>query len=109
MNVKRCRAHPCSARRRAAGSPFPNNYEQDLTRNQMGDRLTIILSPSMVNTFGIAANVYVLDLNIEGIDYDSQVPGFSPQLPFPATCRIDFPWSPSPKAGQVPEYRARVR
>ena len=66
-----------------AGSPFPNNYEQDLTRNQMGQiQSTIILSPSMVNTFGIAANVYVLDLNIEGIDYDSQVPGFSPQLPF---------------------------
>jgi hypothetical protein len=66
-----------------SGSPFPNNYEEDLTRSQLAQvQATLVLTPTMVNTFSISADLYVLDLNVKGTDYDEQVPGFSPVVPY---------------------------
>jgi len=45
-------------------------------------RLTQILSPSMVNTTSVSMNNYVVNLNLSGLAYRSQVPNFSENLPF---------------------------
>jgi hypothetical protein len=66
-----------------AGSPFPNNYERDVTQNQLAQlQLTSIISPAMVNTFSLSSNIYVLNLSLAGTVFSSQVPGFNPVLPF---------------------------
>ncbi len=66
-----------------SGSPFPNNYENDVTQNQMAQlQFTTILSPAMVNTVSLSTNIYVLNLNLAGTVYSNQVSGFNPVLPF---------------------------
>ena len=66
-----------------AGEVFSTNSETDLTRNKLAQlSLTQVLSPTMVNTTSIATNSYVLYLNLTGIGYVNQLPGFSETLPF---------------------------
>ena len=64
------------------GSIFPTNYEDDLTKNYLGQlQFTATITPSMVNTASISANIYNLDLILDGIVYRNQIPGFNQTLP----------------------------
>lgn len=65
-----------------SGSIFPTNYEDDLTKNYLGQiQFTATLTPEMVNTASISANIYNLDLILDGTVYRNQIPGFSQSLP----------------------------
>jgi hypothetical protein len=65
-----------------SGSIFPTNYENDLTKNYLAQiQFTATLTPTMVNTASISTNIYDLDLNLEGIVYKNQIPGFNINLP----------------------------
>jgi hypothetical protein len=64
-------------------STSPLNWEEDYTRNSMAQlAFTATVSPRMVNTTSLAFNIYDLYLDVEGIDYVNQIPGFSETLPY---------------------------
>ena len=61
----------------------PISYETDYTHNKIAQlALTQTLSPNMVNTTSVAMNIYLLDLELEGITDISQLAssGFSENL-----------------------------
>ena len=61
----------------------PISYETDYTHNKIAQlALTQTLSPNMVNTTSVAMNIYLLDLELEGISDISQLvsSGFSENL-----------------------------
>ena len=64
-------------------STSPLNWEEDYTRNSMAQvAFTATVSPNLVNTTSIAFNIYDLYLDVGGIDYVNQIPGFSETLPY---------------------------
>ena len=69
--------------------PYPTTGETNVTGNQIAQvRLTQLFSPTMVNTTSLSMNNYVLNLDVNGIQYQSQVPGFPTEsLPFAITPR----------------------
>ncbi len=65
------------------GEVFSTNSETDYTHNKLAQvALTSVLSPNMVNTTSVAMNIFDLDLNLTGIAFVNQVPGFQTSLPF---------------------------
>ena len=92
-----------------SGSIFPTNYEDDLTKNYLGQvQFTATLTPSMVNTASISANIYDLDLNLEGTVYRNQVPGFNQNLPISGTLTSRLPLI-TLSQGYAPEGVAAAR
>ncbi len=65
------------------GEVFPTNWETDLTKNKLAQvALTAIMTPQIVNTTSIGMNIFDLDLNLSGISFVNQVPGFTTSLPY---------------------------
>jgi len=65
------------------GEISPLNWETDQTLNQIAEvQFTAMPTPSMMNTVTLAYNIFNLNLNLQGIDYTNQIPGFSETLPF---------------------------
>lgn len=65
-----------------SGSILPTNYEDDLTKNYLGQlQFTATITPAMVNTASISANIYNLDLILDGTVYRNQIPNFNQTLP----------------------------
>ncbi len=65
------------------GSPFTTSADPIKSDNQLAQiRLTASLSPTMVNTVAIATEQAIPYLRLSGIVNQSQVPGFSENLPF---------------------------
>lgn len=66
-----------------AGSPFNTNQQFFTTDNQLAQlQLTQTISSSMVNQTSIAMNNYVVSLDMTGTKLQSQVPGYTQNLPF---------------------------
>ena len=66
-----------------SGSVFPTNSETDLTKNWLAQiSLTQVLTPTIVNTTSVGTNIFNLDLNLTGISFLAQVPGYKETLPF---------------------------
>jgi hypothetical protein len=66
---------------------WENNYTTGkvpiISHNKIAHiQLTALLSPSMVNTIGIATNVWVPSLTLSGVVYQNQVPALQEVLPF---------------------------
>ncbi len=65
------------------GSPFTTNTDPIYTNDQLAQiQLTTSISPDMVNTTSISMNNLIVSLGVAGIEYTSQVPGFSEALPY---------------------------
>ena len=65
------------------GSIFPTNSETDITRNWLAQiSFTQVWTPAVVNTTTIGTNIFNLDLNLVGIAFIDQVPGYKATLPF---------------------------
>lgn len=65
------------------GSPFTTSKQSFETRSKLVElQGTVIISPTMVNQLSIGVNDYVVDLGLNGLVYQSQVPNFSTTLPF---------------------------
>jgi len=62
----------------------PISTETDFTHNKLAQvSLTQTLSPDMINTTSVAMNIFLLDLELEGIDYINQVPGLNENFYYP--------------------------
>jgi hypothetical protein len=97
-----------------SGSIFPTNYESDLTKNYLAQlQFTSTISPNMVNTASLSTNIYDLDLNLEGIVYKNQIPGFNINLPLSGGLSNRLPlvqisqgWAPEGIAAARPLFHA---
>jgi hypothetical protein len=66
-----------------SGSVFPTNSETDITKNQLAQiQLVSTLSNSVVNTTSVSMNNFVLYLNVVGLQFVSDIPGFKETLPY---------------------------
>lgn len=66
-----------------SGEIFPVNSETDFTHNKLAQvALTSIVTPNLVNTTSVAMNIFLLDLNLEGLSTVGQVTGFTESLPY---------------------------
>ena len=67
----------------ASSSPFTTNHETDLSRMKLAQlQLVSTLSNSVVNTTSVSMNNFVLYLNVVGLQFVSDIPGFHEQLPY---------------------------
>jgi hypothetical protein len=65
------------------GSPFTTNYDTFASDNKLAQiALTQTLSPSMTNDTRVAMNFYNIDHEFAGTVFQSQVPGYSEELPY---------------------------
>ncbi len=65
------------------GSPFTTSKQSFETRSKLAElQGTVIISPSMVNQISWGVNNYVVDLNVNGLVYQNQLPSFSTTLPY---------------------------
>jgi Carboxypeptidase regulatory-like domain len=62
---------------------YPTNWESDYTHNHLAQvAFTATLSQNMINTANIAMDIYLLDLDPEGLVDVNQVPGLQTSLPY---------------------------
>ena len=65
------------------GSPFTTSRQSFETRSKLIElQGTVIISPRMVNQLSLGANIYVVDLNTNGLVYQNQLPNFETNLPY---------------------------
>jgi hypothetical protein len=65
------------------GSPFTTSRQSFETRSKLIElQGTVIISPTMVNQLSLGANIYVVDLNTNGLVYKNQLPNFETNLPY---------------------------
>jgi len=65
------------------GSPFTTSKQSFETRSKLAElQGTVIISPTMVNQISWGVNNYVVDLNVNGLVYQNQLPSFSTTLPY---------------------------
>ena len=64
-------------------SPFTNQKQTYFTRSKLYEaQATWIISPQMVNQLSAGVNAYVVNLELSGLVYKSQIPNFQSTLPY---------------------------